>query len=80
MQNNFSENYLQFGQAFHTHTSNPHPTPQPPKKTSQIISLLGAQASPVSGLMLVLIYQAADNHIPKVSITTVLAVLCIEQS
>jgi len=38
------------------------------------------QACPVSGRMLVPIYQAAKNHIPKVSITTVTAVLFMVDS
>jgi hypothetical protein len=56
MQKNFSENYLQFMQ------------PPPSKKRKvyqQIIIPLRAQASPVSGRMLVPIYQAAKNHIPN---------------
>jgi len=66
MQKNFSENYLQSKQ----------PPPPPPQKkiTSEIIILLRAQPSPVSGRMLVPIYQVAKNHIAKVSITTVIAV------
>jgi hypothetical protein len=38
------------------------------------------QASPVSGRMLVPNYQAAKNLIPKVSITTVIAVLHMVES
>ena len=75
MQNNFSDIYLQFGQALQL-----PPSPQKKKITSQIINLLRAQASPVSGRMLVLIYQAVDIHIPKASITAVLAILYIVES
>jgi len=58
-------------------------TPPPPKKKksiSQIISLLRTLASPVSGRMLVSIYQAAKYRIQKVSITTVTNVVYVVES